>query len=118
MHAAVTVAARDHVEAEGCRIFAKVLHGAAIDPDLSVAKVSRREVTATEAERAAQRAAYQPAYQVRHAHTALHHRPRGHRENDQGASGVPPDERHGLQRRRPTGRTPWAAASVQRRASS
>ncbi|KOO31203.1 hypothetical protein Ctob_004686 [Chrysochromulina tobinii] len=57
MHAAVTVAARDHVEAEGCRIFAKVLHGAAIDPDLSVAKVSRREVTATEAERAAQRAA-------------------------------------------------------------
>ena len=58
MHAAVTVAARDHVEAEGCRIFAKVLHGAAIDPDLSVAKVSRREVTATEAERAAQRAAY------------------------------------------------------------
>ena len=36
----------------------RVLHGAAIDPDLSVAKVSRREVTATEAERAGQRAAY------------------------------------------------------------
>ena len=60
MHAAGTVAARGHVEADGYRIFAWVLRGAALDPELSVAKVSRREVTATDAERAAQSAAYQP----------------------------------------------------------
>ena len=54
MHAAGTVAARGHVEADGYRIFAWVLRGAALDPELSVAKVSRREVTATDAERGAQ----------------------------------------------------------------
>ena len=60
MHAAGTVAARGHVEADGYRIFAWVLRGAALDPELSVGKVSRREVTATDAERAAKSAAYQP----------------------------------------------------------
>jgi hypothetical protein len=60
MHAAGTVAARGYVEAEGYRIFAWVVRGAALDPELSVAKVSRREVTATDAERAAQSAAYRP----------------------------------------------------------
>ena len=60
MHAAGTVAARGHTEAEGYRIFAWLLRGAAKDPNLSVASIRRREVKASEATRAMQLAAYTP----------------------------------------------------------